>query len=138
MVLIFVTGILIDSSNPICRSFKPLLKRAVAGGEPLVEEATLRKLDLLRAEVAGPEPTPLEVLLTERICSLWLLIEALEMLVSVQLSANLSRAPLLGYSVNRGNGSTLALLLKAQASALLLCFSLSYSSSCERGSGRIE
>ena len=86
-----VTGIPIDLSNPTCRSFKPLLKRAVAGGEPLVEEATLRKLDLLRAEVAGPEPTPLEVLLTERICSLWLLIEALEMLVSVQLSANLSR-----------------------------------------------
>ena len=56
-----------------------------------MEEATLRKLDLLRAEVAGPEPTPLEVLLTERIYSLWLLIEALEMLVSVHLSANLSR-----------------------------------------------
>jgi len=68
-----------------------IVVETIAGGEPLVEEATLRKLDLMRAEVAGPEPSPLEVLLTERICSLWLLIEALEMLVSVQLSANLPR-----------------------------------------------
>jgi len=44
----------------------------------------------MRAEVAGPDPSPLEVLLTERICSLWLLIEVLGWLVSAQLSAALS------------------------------------------------
>ena len=51
----------------------------------------MARLDLMRAEVAGPDPSPLEVLLVERICSLWLLIEALEMLVSVQLLADLPR-----------------------------------------------
>ena len=51
----------------------------------------MARLDLMRAEVAGPDPSPLEVLLAERICSLWLLIEALEMLVSVQLLADLPR-----------------------------------------------
>jgi len=63
----------------------------VAANDPLTEEALVARLDLIRAEVAGPEPSPLEVLLTERICSLWLLIEVLEMLVSVQLSADLPR-----------------------------------------------
>src|SRR5215212_650074 len=59
--------------------------------DPLTEEALLARLDLMRAEVSGPNPSPLEVLLTERICSLWLLIEVLEMLVSVQLLADLPR-----------------------------------------------
>ena len=67
------------------------LIKAVAANDPLTEETLLARLDFLRADVAGPDPTPLEVLLTERICSLWLLIEALEMLVSAQLSAKLPR-----------------------------------------------
>ena len=57
--------------------------------DPLTEEALLARLDLMRAEVSGPNPSPLEVLLTERICSLWLSIEVLEMLVSAQLLADL-------------------------------------------------
>jgi len=67
------------------------LIKTVAADDPLTEEALVARLDLMRAEVAGPEPSPLEVLLTERICSLWLLIEVLEMLVSVQLLADLPR-----------------------------------------------
>jgi hypothetical protein len=67
------------------------LIKMVAANDPLTEEALLARLDLLRAEVAGPEPSPPEVLLTERICSLWLLIEVLEFLVSAQLSAELPR-----------------------------------------------
>jgi hypothetical protein len=50
-----------------------------------MEEAILRRLDLLRAEIAGPDPTPLEVLLTERIISAWLVIEVLEALLNAQL-----------------------------------------------------
>jgi hypothetical protein len=65
------------------------LIKTVAANDPLTEEALVARLDLMRAEVAGPDPTPLEVLLAERICSLWLLIEVLEMLVSVQLLADL-------------------------------------------------
>ena len=61
----------------------------MAANDPLTEEALVARLDLIRAEVAGPEPSPLEVLLTERICSLWLLIEVLEMLVSAQMLAEL-------------------------------------------------
>jgi hypothetical protein len=67
------------------------LIKTVAANDPLTEEALVARLDLMRADIAGPDPSPLEVLLTERICSLWLLIEALEILVSAQLSANLPR-----------------------------------------------
>ena len=67
------------------------LIKTVAANDPLTEEALIRRLDLMRAEVAGPNPSPLEVLLAERICSLWLLIEALDMLVSVQVLADLPR-----------------------------------------------
>jgi hypothetical protein len=63
----------------------------VAANDPLTEEALVARLDLMRAEVAGPDPSPLEVLLTERIRSLWLLIEVLECLVSAQLSSDLPR-----------------------------------------------
>jgi len=67
------------------------LIKTVAANDPLTEEALVARLDLMRAEVAGPDPSPVEVLLTERICSLWLWIEVLEMLVSVQLFADLPR-----------------------------------------------
>ena len=75
-----------------------MLINTVAANDPLTEEALVARLDLMRAEVAGPDPSPLEVLLTERICSLWLLIEVLEWLVSAQLSADLppeQRSPML-------------------------------------------
>ena len=45
----------------------------------------------MRADVAGPDPSALEVLLTERICLLWVLIEVLELLMSAQLSPTKSR-----------------------------------------------
>ena len=81
----------ISQASDIGRRGQGMLIKTVTANDPLTEEALVARLDLLRAEVAGPDPSPLEILLAERICSLWLLIEALEMLVSVQLSANLSR-----------------------------------------------
>jgi hypothetical protein len=62
-----------------------VLAETMAAGDPLMEEAILRRLDLLRAEVAGEDPTPLEVLLTERIVSAWLVVEVLEALLNAQL-----------------------------------------------------
>jgi hypothetical protein len=58
----------------------------MAAGTPLMEEALLTKLDLMRIEVAGENPTPLEVLLTERIVSAWLAVEVQEALLNAQLS----------------------------------------------------
>jgi len=38
----------------------------------------------MRAEIAGEDPTPLEVLLTERVVSLWMLTTLLEILLAGQ------------------------------------------------------
>jgi len=81
----------ISRASDIGRRGQWVLIKTIAANDPLTEEALMARLDLMRAEVAGPDPSPLEVLLTERICSLWLLIEALEMLVNVQLLADLPR-----------------------------------------------
>ncbi len=53
-----------------------------AANNPLVEEALPAKLDLMREEIAGENPTPLEILLTEQIVSLWMLLQLHEVLHS--------------------------------------------------------
>lgn len=62
-----------------------MVVKTIATGEPVMEEALEARLDLLRAEVAGENPTVLEVMLAERIVSLWLVVEALEALMNAQL-----------------------------------------------------
>lgn len=61
-----------------------MLVRTVAAGDPLTEEALYARLDRMRAEIAGENPTPLEALLTERVVSLWMLTALLEALISAQ------------------------------------------------------
>jgi hypothetical protein len=47
-----------------------------AGGDQLVfKEALGRKLEILRDELAGPNPTPLERLLVERVVACWLQVQ---------------------------------------------------------------
>jgi hypothetical protein len=72
-----------------------ILIETAAAGEPLMEEAFSARLDLMRAEVAGENPTALEVLLTERVVSSWLLLVLLEGLMSAQLKCDsgLKRPP---------------------------------------------
>jgi hypothetical protein len=45
---------------------------AVAGKDVAFKEALTRKLELLRAELLGPDPTSLERLLVERVVACWL------------------------------------------------------------------
>ena len=62
-----------------------VLAETMAAGKPLMQEAILVRLDLMRAEIAGENPTPLEVLLMERVVSSWLVVEVLEALMNAQL-----------------------------------------------------
>ena len=62
-----------------------LIKTAVQG-RTLREEALIVKLDMMRCEIAGPDPSPLEVLLAEKIVSVWILSELLELLLSARLT----------------------------------------------------
>jgi hypothetical protein len=50
-----------------------------SGKNPLLEEPLTRKVELLRSELAGPEPAPLERLLAERVVSCWLHLHYLEL-----------------------------------------------------------
>jgi hypothetical protein len=82
-----------ESSPEIVREASDLARRGqwglietAAAGDPLTEEALVARLDFMRREIGGPDPTPLEVLLTERVVSCWLLLELLELLNSAQLT----------------------------------------------------
>ena len=77
-------GVVVRASD-VGRRAQRMLVETAAAGDPLTEEALEARLDLMRYEVAGEDPTPLEVLLTERVVSCWMLVELLEVLTSAQL-----------------------------------------------------
>jgi hypothetical protein len=74
----------IGQASDFGRRAGKVLARTAAAGDPLTEEALYAKLDLMRLEIAGDNPTPLEALLTERIVSLWMLTALLEVLIGAQ------------------------------------------------------
>jgi hypothetical protein len=51
------------------------LIRAAAGKNLAFREAVLSKMDMMRTELAGPEPTPLERLLVERVITCWVQVQ---------------------------------------------------------------
>jgi hypothetical protein len=78
----------VGRASDVGRRAGRVLARSAAGGDPLAEEALCAKLDLMRAEIAGEDPMPLEVLLTERVVSLWMLTTLLETLLAGQYRRN--------------------------------------------------
>ena len=86
---------IVARASDFARTGQRILAETIAAGEPLMEEALVARLELMRAEVAGENPTPLEVLLTERIVSAWLMVEVLEALMNAQLkrSKDVPHAP---------------------------------------------
>ena len=61
-----------------------MLVKTISAGKPLMEEALQECMHQMRSEIAGENPTPLEVLLTERVVAGWLLVEVLEGLIAAQ------------------------------------------------------
>jgi len=59
-----------------------MLAEKIAIGDPLVKEATLQQAERMVLELAGENSTPLEVLLSERVASLWILTELQEALMA--------------------------------------------------------
>jgi hypothetical protein len=60
------------------------LVNKVSGQNLLIKESLTRKLDLLRAELAGATPTPIERLLADRIVTCWLHLHHLEINYAVK------------------------------------------------------
>jgi hypothetical protein len=67
-----------------------LLLKAAAGENLLFEELVKRKMELLRAELGGPNSTPLERLLAERIVACWLQVQDADARYAQSQSTNLS------------------------------------------------
>jgi hypothetical protein len=62
------------------RTYRSILARTASGGNPLVHEAIKERARLMALELAGENPTPLEMLLADRVASLWVLVELQEAL----------------------------------------------------------
>jgi hypothetical protein len=75
------------------RTYRGFLAKTASGEDPLVEEAFVRRAELLAAEVAGENASALEVLLAERIASLWALTELQEALMSAYYGGNAKNLP---------------------------------------------
>ena len=65
----------------IARTRRRVAADTASGQDPLVQEAIVERAERLASEIAGENPTPLEVLLAERIASLWVLTETQEALL---------------------------------------------------------
>jgi hypothetical protein len=72
-------------ASDIGRRAQHALIGTAAGGDPLTEYALSGRLDMMREEIAGENPTPLETLLIERVVACWLLVELFEVLMAAQL-----------------------------------------------------
>jgi hypothetical protein len=62
------------------RTYRRILAETASGGDPLVQEAIAEQARLMAMELAGENPPPFEVLLAERVASLWVLVELQEAL----------------------------------------------------------
>ena len=79
--------------SDIARTYRKFLAKTASGKDPLVEEAFVRQAELLAVEVAGENPSPLEVLLAQRIASLWALTELQEALMSAYYGGHTKNIP---------------------------------------------
>jgi hypothetical protein len=73
--LLRAPGIIEAWGGDLARRAERALLDAAAGDNLVFKEAVTRKLELLRAELAGPNPTPLERLLVDRIVACWLQVQ---------------------------------------------------------------
>jgi hypothetical protein len=69
---------MVEACGNLAEHFERTLVRKLSGKDLAVSEGLRRKLGCLRAELAGPTPTPLERLLVERIVACWLHLYYLE------------------------------------------------------------
>jgi len=63
-------------------NFRRILAKTASAGDTLLQEALEARLEGMQEEIGGPNPSPLEILLTERVVSCWMLVELLEALNS--------------------------------------------------------
>lgn len=78
-------------------AYRRILAKTASGGNPLVREGIAERASRMATELAGENPTPLEVLLSERIASLWVLVELQEALNAAWYDRENERRPAPAY-----------------------------------------
>ena len=76
----------VREASELARMGQWALIKTAARGEALAEEALVVRLDTMRSELAGPDPSALELLLVEKIVSACMLTDLLELFLSAQLT----------------------------------------------------
>ena len=77
----------VREASELARKGQWCLIKTAACGDTLAEEALVIRFDTMRSEIGGPDPSPLELLLVEKIVSAWMLTELLELFLNAQLTA---------------------------------------------------
>jgi hypothetical protein len=80
---------MVEACGNLAAHAENALIRKFAGKDLAVSEGVRRKLDCLRAELAGPNPPPLERLLVERVVTCWLHLHHLEAIYAGKESMSL-------------------------------------------------
>ena len=88
----------VREASELARMGQRCLIKTAAGGKALAEEALVIRLEMMRSEIAGPDPSPLEALLVEKIVSVWMLTELLELGLSAQLTTELPKSQRMSHS----------------------------------------
>jgi hypothetical protein len=83
------------------RGYRRLLAERSSGGNPLRKEAISERTGRMALELAGENPTPLEVLLSERVASLWVLVELQEALLAAWYYKAKATSPTLVLQMTR-------------------------------------
>jgi hypothetical protein len=65
----------VDMCGNLARQAELSLIKAATGDDLAFKEGLIRKMELMRKELAGPSPSPLERLLVERIVACWLQVQ---------------------------------------------------------------
>ena len=88
----------VREASELARKGQWCLIKTAARGDTLAEEALVVRLEMMRSEIGGPDPSPLEGLLVEKIVSAWMLTELLDLLLSAQLITELPKSQRMSHS----------------------------------------
>jgi hypothetical protein len=89
----------IAHASDIAKRGQWVLVKTISAEEPLMEEALEARMQHMRAEIAGENPTPLEVLLTERVVACWMLVELFDVFMTAQLNKDNERRTSISYTL---------------------------------------
>jgi hypothetical protein len=85
----FDRGHLMEATGNLASRARDMLVEKYCGKNLLVREGIYRKMESLRAELAGTNPTPLEHLLVDRVVTCWLHLHHLEVIYAGKESMTL-------------------------------------------------